>query len=73
MIDRLATRYGYLPSQVLKISDTFDVYTMDIASSYEQYAREKAEAEREGRAPVPQIPLNTLKEMMERSSDNKKD
>jgi hypothetical protein len=41
-IDTLGKRYGLLPSEVLKRSDTFDLYIMDAALSFEQYHHKKA-------------------------------
>lgn len=41
MIDSLGQRYGMLPSQVLKEADSFDVYIMDAALSYEKYMHDK--------------------------------
>lgn len=41
-IDGLGKRYGMLPSQVLKDADTFDLYIMDVAMSFENYHNKKA-------------------------------
>lgn len=41
-IDTLGKRYGLLPSEVLRRSDTFDLYIMDAALSFEQYHHKKA-------------------------------
>lgn len=41
MIDSLGQRYGMLPSRVLKEADSFDVYVMDAALSYEKYVHDK--------------------------------
>lgn len=35
MIDRLATRYHSLPSEVLRSADTFDLYVLDQAMAHE--------------------------------------
>lgn len=40
-IDGLGKRYGMLPSEVLRRGDTFDLYIMDCAMSFEKYHREK--------------------------------
>ena len=41
MIDSMGQRYGMLPSRVLKEADSFDVYIMDAALSYEKYMHDK--------------------------------
>lgn len=41
MIDGLGQRYGMLPSRVLQEADSFDVFVMDAAFSYEKYMHEK--------------------------------
>jgi len=41
-IDGLGKRYGLLPSEVLKRADTFDLYIIDAALTYEQYQHKKA-------------------------------
>lgn len=41
MIDSLGQRYGMLPSRVLREADSFDVYIMDAALSYEKYMHDK--------------------------------
>lgn len=41
-IDGVAKRYGKLPSEVLKEADTFDLYIMDVALSFEKYHHDKA-------------------------------
>ena len=42
MIDRMAYRYGMLPSQVLSQATTQDVYIFDVSVSYDNYLQEKA-------------------------------
>jgi hypothetical protein len=49
-IDTLGKRYGLLPSEVLKRGDTFDLYIMDAALSFEQYHHKKAM--NNGREPI---------------------
>lgn len=41
-IDSLGKRYGKLPSEIIKKADTFDLYIMDAAMSFEQYHQKKA-------------------------------
>ena len=60
-------RYHLLPSQVLDRADTLDYFVMDVATSYHRHQQEVADARANGRpAPAPQIPINTLQEMIER-------
>ena len=40
-LDALGKRYGLLPSQVLRQADTFDIYILDAALSYEHYYQQK--------------------------------
>ena len=56
---------------MLRRADTLDYIVMDVATSYQQYLRDKEEAKRKGVAPTaPNLPLNTLKDMMERVRGN---
>lgn len=41
-IDGLGKRYGMLPSEVLRRADTFDLYILDAALTFEQYHQKKA-------------------------------
>ena len=41
-IDSLGKRYGMLPSEVLSRSNTFDLYIMDAALSFESFHHKKA-------------------------------
>lgn len=41
-LDSLGKRYGLLPSEVLYRGDTFDLYVMDVALTYELFEHEKA-------------------------------
>lgn len=40
-LDRLCARYHLLPSQAIKVSDTFDLYVMDIALRYDKVQEQK--------------------------------
>lgn len=42
MIDSLGKRYGLLPSEVLNRSNTFDLYIMDAALTFENYQHKKS-------------------------------
>lgn len=41
-IDSLGKRYGMLPSQILERSNTFDLYIMDAALSFENFHHKKS-------------------------------
>jgi len=58
-IDTLGKRYGLLPSEVLMKADTFDLYIMDAALTFENYHNKKANS-KNGRAPVPDLTLEEL-------------
>ncbi len=49
-LDTLGKRYGLLPSEVVKRGDTFDLYIMDAALTFEEYHHKKAM--NNGREPV---------------------
>ena len=52
---------------MLAEADTLDFLVMDVALSYTKYTQDRAEARRKGQAPpAPDIPLNTLQDMIER-------
>lgn len=42
VIDTLGKRYGMLPSQVMREANTFDIFIMDAAITYENHQHEKA-------------------------------
>lgn len=42
-LDNLASRYGRLPSEVIAVGSTFDLYIMDAALSYRDYQQRKAD------------------------------
>lgn len=50
-VDGLGKRYGLLPSEVIKRGNTFDLYIMDAALTFENYHHKKAA--NNGKAPVP--------------------
>jgi hypothetical protein len=57
-IDGLGKRYGKLPSEVIKKADTFDLYIMDAALSFEQYHHKKAM--NKGKPPLPEYSQEQL-------------
>lgn len=44
-LDRMAERYGMLPSQVMNHGSTFDLYVMDAALSYDNYHQKKSQGD----------------------------
>jgi len=50
-IDGLGKRYGLLPSEVISRGNTFDLYIMDCALSFEHYHNKKAM--NNGKDPLP--------------------
>ena len=60
-IDGIGKRYGLLPSQVIKDADTFDLYIMDAAMSFEQYHQKK---QIDGKAPIPDYTEDQLLEIL---------
>jgi hypothetical protein len=61
-IDGIGKRYGLLPSEVIKRGNTFDLYIMDAAMSFEHYHNYKAA--NNGRAPIPEYTQDELKAML---------
>jgi hypothetical protein len=57
-VDGLGKRYGLLPSEVLKRGDTFDLYIMDCALTFEDYHHKKAM--NKGKEPTPQYTPDQL-------------
>ena len=66
MIDSLGKRYGLLPSEVLNRSNTFDLYIMDAALTFENYHHKKAM--NNGRDPVPDYTQDELLELLQKSN-----
>jgi len=64
-IDTLGRRYGVLPSQVLATADTFDLYIMDAALTFEQYHNKKA-SNKHGLPPAPELTTEELLELMKK-------
>ena len=62
-IDGIGKRYGVLPSQVIREADTFDLYIMDAAMSFEQYHNKKANS-KNGLAPAPDYTEEELLQIM---------
>ena len=62
-IDTIGKRYGILPSDVLRRADTFDLYVMDTALSFEKYHNSK---DAKGLSPVPDLTQEELMEIMKK-------
>jgi hypothetical protein len=67
MIDSLGKRYGMLPSEVLNRSNTFDLYIMDIALSFENYHHKKAM--NNGNDPLPDYTTDELLNMLNKNKE----
>jgi hypothetical protein len=63
-IDGLAKRYGMLPSKIISEADTFDLYIMDIALTFEQYHHKKAM--NNGKDPLPEYTESELLNMVQK-------
>ena len=61
-IDGLGKRYGMLPSEVLERSNTFDLYIMDAAMTFENYHHKKQM--NNGREPMQDYTTDELQNMM---------
>lgn len=64
-IDGLGKRYGLLPSEVLRRADTFDLYVLDAAMTFEQYHHKKAM--NGGKDPVPDYSQDELMAIMKKA------
>jgi hypothetical protein len=62
MIDSLGQRYGLLPSEALNRSNTFDLYIMDAALTFENYQHKKAM--NGGKDPIPDYTSDELLALM---------
>jgi hypothetical protein len=57
-IDGLGKRYGLLPSEILQRGNTFDLYILDCALSFEHYHHKKAM--NNGKDPIPDYTQDQL-------------
>jgi hypothetical protein len=64
MIDSLGKRYGMLPSEALNRSNTFDLYIMDAALTFENYQHKKAM--NGGKDPIPDYSSDELLAIMKK-------
>lgn len=63
-VDNLGKRYGLLPSEVLCRANTFDLYIMDAALTFENYHNKKAL--NNGKDPVPEYSKDQLLKIFEK-------
>jgi hypothetical protein len=61
-VDGLGKRYGLLPSEVLSRGNTFDLYIMDCALTFENYHNRKAM--NNGKDPIPDYTTDELQNML---------
>jgi hypothetical protein len=66
-IDSMGKRYGMLPSEVLERSNTFDLYIMDAALSFENYHHKKQM--NNGVDPVPDYTTDELLAMFNKNKE----
>lgn len=66
-IDSLGKRYGMLPSEVLGRSNTFDLYIMDVALSFEQFHHKKQM--NNGNDPLPEYTTDELLQMLNKNKE----
>ena len=67
-IDGLGKRYGMLPSEVLRQADTFDLYIIDAALTYENYQHKKAM--NKGHATADMYSTDQLVDMFNKGKDS---
>lgn len=63
-IDGLGKRYGLLPSEILSRGNTFDLYIMDCALTFENYHHKKAM--NDGKDPIPDYTTDELQQMLDK-------
>jgi hypothetical protein len=66
-LDGLGKRYGMLPSEILSRGNTFDLYIMDCALTFENYHHKKAM--NNGKDPVPEFTEDQLLDLFNRSKE----
>ena len=66
-IDGLGKRYGMLPSEVLNRSNTFDLYIMDAAMTFENYHHKKQM--NNGRDPIADFTETELLTLLNKNKD----
>jgi hypothetical protein len=66
-IDTLGKRYGMLPSEVLARANTFDLYIMDAALTFENYHHKKSM--NNGIDPIPDYTPDELQAMFDKTKE----
>ena len=66
-IDTLGKRYGLLPSEVILRANTFDLYIMDMALTFENYHHKKSM--NNGIDPIPDYTEAELMSMFNKSKE----
>ena len=66
-VDSLGKRYGMLPSEVLERSNTFDLYIMDAALSFEQFHHKKQM--NNGMDPIPDFTPDELMTLFNKNKE----
>lgn len=69
-IDGLAKRYGKLPSEILREANTFDLYIIDAALTFEQYHHKKAM--NKGQDPIDHYTTEDLLKIQQKGKENAK-
>lgn len=64
-VDGLGKRYGLLPSEVIQRGNTFDLYIMDCALTFENYHHKKAM--NNGRDPIPDYTQDELMTLLNKA------
>lgn len=68
-LDRLASRYHKLPTEVLKTASTFDLYVMDIGIRYTAIAEQKKNGTYV--KPTPELSQEEMLEIIARNRNGK--
>ena len=66
-LDSLGKRYGMLPSEVISKANTFDLYVMDAAMTFENFHHKKSM--NNGRDPIPDYTTDELLAMVAKGKD----
>lgn len=64
-VDSLGKRYGLLPSEILSRGNTFDLYVMDCALTFERFQFKKAE--NKGKVPTEYYEEDQLMNIMNKA------
>lgn len=64
-VDGLGKRYGLLPSEVIKRGNTFDLYIMDCALTFENWHNKKAA--NGGKDPIPDYTDKQLETLLNKA------